>query len=125
MRKKVLPFMPVYPADMLCHPQLGRLPAEAFGAVWRLILHAWLNEAYIPNDHSELQYLAGVQSPKKWRAIWERIEPFFDTLDDEGRTNAELYSLYHEQLEKAIKNKAKASKAAEERWKRESLTTCL
>lgn len=117
--------MPVYASDELTHPFRSMLCAESFGALWRLILRAWLNEGYLPDNQSTLQILAGVKSGKKWKRIWEDIQPFFDATETDGLTNSELYSLYQEQLNRAMTNKEKARNAANSRWGNRSIEQCL
>ena len=125
MRKKVLPFMPVYPADVLCHPLMMRLSPEAFGSLWRLICHAWLDGGYVPDDEAELRRLTGSRSGKQWGRIRDAVLTFFDIREDNRRTNGELFSLYEEKLLKAMENSHKAREAANARWSKQSVEECM
>jgi uncharacterized protein YdaU (DUF1376 family) len=74
-----LPILPLKTDALLA--DTGHLSAEEFGAYCRILFTMWRHDARLPNDHTEFARIAGV-SPRRWRAITERVMRQFTISDD-------------------------------------------
>lgn len=80
------PWMPLYVGDYLANT--GHLSTEEHGAYFLLIMHYWVTES-LPCESESLAILARV-SLKKWKAMEEKLKPFFGPDWSHRRLNEEI-----------------------------------
>lgn len=117
------PAFQFYPRDWDTDDNVTPMTYEEEGVYWALCRRYWLNGNTLPAEinelHSKLKATEGKKRDRrmpreKFEQIWERVGRCFKVVD--GR-------LTHKRLDqeraKQLENKAKRTKAAEERWSRE------
>lgn len=72
--------MPVFVEDVLSDATMSLLTAEEFGAYWRLLFYAWIEDGLSPNE-DRLRRLARVHG-RAWTRVWEAISDKFQIGKD-------------------------------------------
>jgi putative DNA primase/helicase len=79
------------------------------GWLIRLMVLAWMNHGYLPNDPTNLAKLAGAGSAKKFKNEVATVLQFFEPTEDETRIyHPELLELWKEKLDLVERNKENA-----------------
>jgi len=114
-KSKVDTWMPWYVADYLA--DTSHLCAAEHGAYVLLIMHAWMNDGYLPKDDKRLCRVARM-SPEEWAESREVLLEFFYECDAgyrQVRVDAELVKARALREQRAEAGRLSAAKRAHQR----------
>jgi uncharacterized protein YdaU (DUF1376 family) len=113
--KPRMPWYPLFERDFTA--DTASWPPEAVGALIRLMNYQWHNGG-IPYDQRHAARIAGFQNAEQWKDIWKTyLDDKFEQLNSHTLINRRLYREYV----RIEKKGAQAKKAAEKRWKNQTL----
>jgi uncharacterized protein YdaU (DUF1376 family) len=113
--KPRMPWYPLFERDFTA--DTASWPPEAVGALIRLMNYQWHNEG-IPYDQRHVARIAGFHNAEQWKDIWKTyLEDKFEQLNSHTLINRRL----HREYVRIEKKGAQAKKAAEKRWKNQTL----
>ncbi len=115
--KPKMPWYPLYERDFTA--DTATWPTDAVGALIRLMNYQWHNES-VPWQQDRLARISGVQDSERWKSIWDEfLFPKFENLDITRLVNRRL----HAERQRIEKKGEQARRAAEKRWKNQTLGT--
>jgi len=113
--KPRMPWYPLYERDFTA--DTASWPPEAVGSLIRLMNYQWHNQS-LPADQRQLARIAGIHDADEWKDIWSiYLGSKFESDHPGTIVNRRL----HRERVRIEKKGKQAKKAAEKRWKTETL----